>query len=122
MRILLSHGLASSQVVFLQYYCFLLVAKSGDSLKKQTEKTDRVNSFLKKKKSISDMLELKAKYIKVKYIEIYQCNFIKKEYKYIYIYTRQSSTTPHKTFLFLLIGFKNYISYPKTSTNQVQQP
>ena len=49
MRILLSHGLASSQVVFLQYYCFLLVAKSGDSLKKQTEKTDRVNSFLKKK-------------------------------------------------------------------------
>lgn len=48
MRILLSHGLASSQVVFLQY-CFLLVAKSGDSLKKQTEKTDRVNSFLKKK-------------------------------------------------------------------------
>ena len=49
MRILLSHGLASSQVVFLQY-CFLLVAKSGDSLKKQTEKTDRVNSFLKKKK------------------------------------------------------------------------
>ena len=66
------------------------------------------------------MLELKAKYIKVKYIEIYQCNFIKKEY--IYIYTRQSSTTLHKTFLFLLIGFKNYISYPKTSTNQVQQP
>ena len=119
MRILLSHGLASSQVVFLQYYCFLLVAKSGNSLKKQTEKTDTVNSFLKKK-SISDMLELKAKYIKVKYIEIYQCNFIKK--KYIYIYTRQSSTTPHKTFLFLLIGFKNYISYPKTSTNQVQQP
>ena len=84
MRILLSHGLASSQVVFLQYYCFLLVAKSGDSLKKQTEKTDRVNSFLKKKKSISDTLELKAKYIKVKYIEIYQCNFIKKEYIYIY--------------------------------------
>ena len=48
MRILLSHGLASSQVVFLQYYCFLLVAKPGDSLNKQTEKTDTVNSFLKK--------------------------------------------------------------------------
>ena len=74
------------------------MAKSGDSLKKQTEKTDRVNSFLKKK-SISDMLELKAKYIKVKYIEIYQCNFIKKEYKYIYIYILDK-VLPRRTKLF----------------------
>ena len=31
---------------FSTVWLFLLVAKSGDSLKEQTEKTDKVNSFL----------------------------------------------------------------------------
>ena len=32
---------------------FLLVPKSGDSLKEQTEKTDKVNYFFKKKRKIN---------------------------------------------------------------------
>ena len=38
-----------SQVVFPLYYCFYLFQNSGDSLKEQTEKTNKVNSFLKRK-------------------------------------------------------------------------
>ena len=37
----------SSQVVFPQYDC---VPKSGDSLKEKKEKTNKVNSFFKKRK------------------------------------------------------------------------
>ena len=48
---------------------FLLVPKSGDSLKEQTEKTDKVNS-------IPGTLEFKAKCIKRR--RGHGCNFIKK--------------------------------------------
>ena len=55
---------------------FLLVPKSIDSLKEKTEKTDKVNYFLKKEKPISGTLEFKAKYIKRRRGNEY--NFIKK--------------------------------------------
>ena len=62
---------------------FLLVPKSADSFKEQTEKTDKVKSvFLKKKKSIPDMLELKATYIKKR--RGHGCNFITKRNIIIY--------------------------------------
>ena len=45
---------------FPTVWLFLLVPKSGDSLKEQTEKTD----FFKKEKSALGTLKFKARYIK----------------------------------------------------------
>ena len=62
---------------------FHVFPKSADSFKEQTEKTDKIKSvFLKKKKSIPDMLELKATYIKKR--RGHGCNFIKKRNIIIY--------------------------------------
>ena len=80
---------------------FLLVPKSDDSLKERKEKSDKVNSILKK--SIPDTLELKAKYIKRR--RRHGCNSIKREkYKYILGKSIPSYT---KMFLFSTIGSKN---------------
>ena len=40
---------------------FLLVPKSGDFLKEQTEKTDKVNSIFLKEKSVPGSLKFRAK-------------------------------------------------------------
>ena len=68
---------------FSKVLLFLLVPKSGNPLKEQTETTDKVNSFfLEKEKSILGTLQFKVKYIKTR--RGHGCNFIKKEeYKYI---------------------------------------
>ena len=87
--------------VFSTVLSFLLVPRSSDSLKEQTEKTDKVNSF-------PGTLEFKAKYIKRR--RGHGCNFIKREnYKYIL-----SKSMPPFTNLssFLIISTKNCISYP----------
>ena len=60
---------------------FLFIPKSGDSFKEQREKTDKVNSVFKKKKSIPDTLELKQNISKE---EERGCNFIKKRNLNIY--------------------------------------
>ena len=87
---------------------FLLVPISGDSLKEQTEKTDKVNSLFLKRKINPGTLEFKAKYIKRRRGQ--GRNFIKKEgYKYIL-----SKSMPPYTNLssFEIISSKNYVSYP----------
>ena len=94
---------------------FLLVPKSGDSLKEQTEKTDKINSFFyKKEKSIVDTLEFKAKYIKRR--KKPRCNLIKKE-EYKYILGKSMSHYTNLS-LFLIISSTNYISHPKKLINE----
>ena len=47
--------------VFSAVLLFLLVPKSGNSLKEQTEKTDKVNSFFKKRKINSRYARFQSK-------------------------------------------------------------
>ena len=92
---------------FSTVWLYLLVPKSGDSLKEQTEKILPDKLLFKKKrkkeKSIPNTLEFKAKYIKRRRLK-------KVEYKYIL-----GKSMPPKTnlSLFLIITSKNYIFHLK---------
>ena len=78
-------------------------------MKEQTEKTDKVNSSLKKKRSIRGTLEFKEKYIKRR--REHRRSFIKTE-KYKYILGKSTPLYTNLS-LFLIISSKSYISHLK---------